>query len=157
MTTLFGGGVERVVSDAPPPVAENCRPAKGPMLTFATSSSTVSGRLVVSVVGDIDVATSPVLRGVLYEHAGGDAASMIVDLTGVDFIDSTGLSVLVGTFKRLRQRGATMALVCRHERVLRIFRLTALDRIFALYGSLAAAVHAPAPAAAVENDATEHA
>ena len=108
----------------------------------------------VSVEGDIDVATSPVLREVLYEQAAGDTASMIVDLTGVDFIDSTGLTVLVGTLKRLRERGATMAVVCPHERVLRTFRVTALDRIFPLYGSLAAAAQAPAPAAAGENDTT---
>jgi anti-sigma B factor antagonist len=109
---------------------------------------------VVSVEGDIDVATSPVLRDVLYDHAGGDTASMVVDLTGVDFIDSTGLTVLVGTLKRLRERGATMALVCPHERVLRTFRVTALDRIFPIYPSVAAATHAPAPAGAGENDAT---
>ena len=70
------------------------------------------------------------------------ARSVVVDLSRVEFLDSTGLGVLVGALKRLRAAGGNLALVCGHERLLKIFRITALDRVFALYDTVDAATSA---------------
>ena len=59
-----------------------------------------------------------------------------------EFLDSTGLGVLVGALKRLRAAGGTLGLVCAHERLLKIFRITALDRVFALFDTVEAATQA---------------
>ncbi|MET7422144.1 STAS domain-containing protein [Dactylosporangium sp. NPDC005555] len=95
-------------------------------------------RTVVAVNGNLDVATAGELRESLH-HAIGDAGtSLIVDLTGVWFLDSTALGVLVGVHKRLLERGGGLQLVCPRDGLLRIFRLTGLDRVFAIHASLTA-------------------
>jgi anti-sigma B factor antagonist len=65
---------------------------------------------------------------------------VVVDLGQVEFLDSTGLGVLVGTLKRLRTVGGTFALVCSRDSVLKIFRITGLDLVFDLYDTVDAAV-----------------
>ncbi|GAB3852499.1 hypothetical protein GCM10029963_42190 [Micromonospora andamanensis] len=67
---------------------------------------------------------------------------MVVDLGRVDFLDSTGLGVLVGALKRLRTADGTFALVCDKEPLLKIFRITALDQVFPLYPTVEAATGA---------------
>jgi anti-sigma B factor antagonist len=64
---------------------------------------------------------------------------IIVDLTHVEFLDSTGLGVLVGGMRRLRSVGGDFALVCDQEKLLKIFRITGLDRVFTLHSSVEAA------------------
>jgi anti-sigma B factor antagonist len=81
--------------------------------------------------------TSTLRRGVELVEQG--ARHVVVDLSRVEFLDSTGLGVLVGALKRLRAAGGTLGLVCAHERLLKIFRITALDRVFALYDTVEAA------------------
>jgi anti-sigma B factor antagonist len=70
-----------------------------------------------------------------------DAGSrnVVVDLARVDFLDSTGLGVLVGALKRLRAANGTFGLVCAKEPLLKIFRITALDQVFPIYPSVEAA------------------
>lgn len=72
----------------------------------------------------------------------GGARHVVVDLGRVDFLDSTGLGVLVGALKRLRSVGGSFALVCDKEPLLKIFRITALDQVFPLYPTVDAAIGA---------------
>src|SRR5688500_17726303 len=88
---------------------------------------------VLEVGGEVDLDTAPQLRVRLLELG---ARHVIVDLSRVEFLDSTGLGVLIGALKRLRQVDGTFRLVCAHERLLKIFRITALDRVFALYDTV---------------------
>ena len=97
---------------------------------------------VLTVRGEVDVYTAPRLRERLVELVEAGARSVIVDLSRVEFLDSTGLGVLVGALKRLRAVGGSLALVCGHERLLKIFRITALDRVFSLYDTVEAATAA---------------
>lgn len=99
----------------------------------------VAGHVVVVVRGEVDVYTAPVLRARLTELIDGGARRVVVDLGGVDFLDSTGLGVLVGALKRLRAAGGSLALVCAKEPLLKIFRITALDQVFSLFDSVEAA------------------
>lgn len=114
-------------------------------LSLATRQ--VSGHTVVEVRGEVDVYTAARLRERLIEVIGGGAGSVVVDLSRVDFLDSTGLGVLVGALKRLRLAGGELALVCASEKLLKIFRITALDRVFRLYDTVAAATASAAPPA----------
>jgi anti-sigma B factor antagonist len=111
-------------------------------MELSLSTRTVDDHTVLEVGGEVDVYTAPRLRERLVELVEAGARSVIVDLSRVEFLDSTGLGVLVGALKRLRAAGGTLALVCGHERLLKIFRITALDRVFALYDSVEAATAA---------------
>jgi anti-sigma B factor antagonist len=67
---------------------------------------------------------------------GAGSKHVVVDLARVDFLDSTGLGVLVGARRRLENSGGSLSLVCPHERLLKIFRITGLDSIFDIHGSV---------------------
>jgi anti-sigma B factor antagonist len=106
-------------------------------LSMATRAA--DGYAVLEVAGEIDVYTAPQLRERLIALVEGGSRQVIVDLSRVEFLDSTGLGVLVGALKRLRVVGGELLLVCAQERLLKIFRITGLDRVFALYDSLESA------------------
>lgn len=91
---------------------------------------------VLSVQGEIDAYTSPQLRTKLRDLIDHGSTDVLVDLEGVGFMDSTGLGVLVGALKRLREHEGRMALVCTQPPLLRILRITGLDQVFPLYESL---------------------
>lgn len=112
-------------------------------LSLATQE--VAGHTVVEVRGEVDVYTAPELRERLLEilHEGADQR-VVVDLRPVDFMDSTGLGVLVGALKRVRMAGGDLPLVCDSEKLLKIFRITGLDQVFALHATVEAATAGPA-------------
>ena len=95
---------------------------------------------VMSVHGEIDAYTSPQLRSKLREVIDRGSLDLLIDLEGVGFMDSTGLGVLIGALKRLRERDGRVALVVTRPPLLRILRITGLDQVFTLYESLDGAV-----------------
>ncbi len=62
---------------------------------------------------------------------------LVLDLSGLDFVDSFGLGAVVGALKRVRQRGGELALVCPSSRIRRVFEICDLDKILALHDSIA--------------------
>jgi anti-sigma B factor antagonist len=108
-------------------------------MELSLSARTVAGHRVLDVVGEVDVYTAPQLRERLITLVDEGARQVVIDLGRVEFLDSTGLGVLVGALKRLRGVGGELALVCAQERLLKIFRITGLDRVFALFDSVEAA------------------
>lgn len=111
-------------------------------MELSMSTRALGDHTVLEVGGEVDVYTAPRLRERLVELVEQGARHVVVDLSRVEFLDSTGLGVLVGALKRLRAAGGTLGLVCAHERLLKIFRITALDRVFALYDTVEAATAA---------------
>ena len=109
-------------------------------LTLATRE--VDGRAVVAVGGEIDVYTAPKLRDCITELVGAGTYDIVIDLEAVEFLDSTGLGVLVGGLKRVRTHDGSLCLVCTQDRILKIFRITGLDKVFPLYESVEAALAA---------------
>ncbi|MBA2740302.1 MAG: STAS domain-containing protein [Nocardioidaceae bacterium] len=97
---------------------------------------------VVAVGGEIDVYTAPKLREALVELVNEGRFQLVVDLEQVDFLDSTGLGVLVGGLKRVRANDGNLRVVCTQERLLKIFRITGLTKVFAIHESVAAATNA---------------
>jgi anti-sigma B factor antagonist len=87
----------------------------------------------VRVVGEVDLSTAPDLKEALAEVIEGGGLGVLVDLSEVTFIDSTTLGVLMGAVKRLRPRGGEVAIACHDPNIRRIFEITLLDRIFAIF------------------------
>ena len=92
----------------------------------------VEGWTVVAASGEIDVATAPALRTRLNELVEAGATHLVVDLEDVDFIDSTGLGVLVGGVRRARGEDGDLRLVCTNSRLLKVFEATGLHEIFTI-------------------------
>jgi anti-sigma B factor antagonist len=92
-------------------------------------------RTVIEVGGEIDVYTAPKLRERIIELVDEGQYHLVVDLEKVEFLDSTGLGVLVGGLKRVRGHDGSLQLVCTQERLLKIFRITGLSKVFAIHGS----------------------
>lgn len=99
---------------------------------------------VVEVAGEIDVYTASRLRQHLTDLVVAGDRHIVIDLEKVDFLDSTGLGVLVGGLKKARAREGSLALVCTREPLLKIFRITQLSKVFGIYPSLDDAVAAGA-------------
>ena len=104
----------------------------------------VGDHTVVLVGGEIDVYTAPQLREKLVDLVGEQKYHLIVDMENVDFLDSTGLGVLVGGLKRVRAHDGSLQLVCTQERILKIFRITGLTKVFPIHPSVDEAVASPA-------------
>jgi len=108
----------------------------GPRITFATSQRQLDERTrVLSVEGELDLASAPNLKWALADALGDGTSQFVVDLSGVRFIDSTALGVLVGAHRSL-DSGVRMAIVCTHPDVLNIFELTGLDATFDIFKNL---------------------
>lgn len=102
-------------------------------LSLATHE--VDGTTIVTVGGEIDVYTAPKLRDKITELVGGGAYRLVVDLEAVEFLDSTGLGVLVGGLKKVRAHDGSLRLVCTQDRLLKIFRITGLAKVFDIHAS----------------------
>ena len=109
-------------------------------MQLRTEVSEIAGWTVVSLYGELDVATSPQLREQLVDLIGEGATRLVLDLDGVDFLDSTGLGTIIGGLKRARTHGGDLRLVCTQARITRLFEITGLDKAVPLLPSLDAAV-----------------
>jgi anti-anti-sigma factor len=111
--------------------------------TFARLNVTVEespGYAVITVRGEVDVTTGSRLREPLYDLLRRTCCQHVVDLRAVTFLDSTGLGILVGDHKRLRDRGGSLRVVCGPGLVSRVFRLTGVDRVVPVHPTVEAAV-----------------
>jgi anti-sigma B factor antagonist len=110
---------------------------------FRTHERDVDARTsVIAVEGEIHVSTAPEFSGILAASLESGHTRLVLDLSGVMFIDSTGLSVLLNTLRRLTRAGGAMALVCSNPTVLRLFEITKLDSTFDIHAELEPAVAA---------------
>ena len=103
-----------------------------PELTVTVDSGPVSARSgqVVRVTGEVDIQTSPILDGHLQQVFGEGHASLVVDLSQVTFLDSTGLSVLIDALKRCQGAGGRLRLDSPQPHVRRVFEVTGLSDVF---------------------------
>jgi anti-sigma B factor antagonist len=100
----------------------------------------VDDKTIVAVGGEIDVYTAPKLRDKITELVGEGFYNLIIDMEKVDFLDSTGLGVLVGGLKKVRAHEGSMELICHQDRLLKIFRITGLAKVFTIHESEANAL-----------------
>jgi anti-sigma B factor antagonist len=85
---------------------------------------------VIAVSGELDLASSPALQEELERVSASDARMLIIDLRELDFMDSTGLSVLVRAHQRAEEEGRELAMVRGPQQVQRLLSLTGVaDRL----------------------------
>jgi anti-sigma B factor antagonist len=101
-----------------------------------------AGPCLLTVAGDLDYHTAGRLRGTLDELPLDEAAGVIIDLSGLTYCDSTGVSVLVTAYRRARAAGRPLALAGLNPDLTRVFRVIGLDQVFATYGDVEAAAKA---------------
>ena len=109
-------------------------------MDVSVTSKDVGDQTVVDVSGEIDVYTAPVLREQLANLVDSGRTDLVVDLTAVKFMDSTGLGVLVGVLKKVRGHDGRLQLVIDSERLLKVFRITALTQVFTIHETVDAAL-----------------
>jgi anti-sigma B factor antagonist len=110
-------------------------------MELSLATRTVAEHTVLEVGGEVDVYTAPRLRERLVELVDAGARNVVVDLGGVDFLDSTGLGVLVGALKRVKgDEGGVLHLVCNQARIRKVFEVTGLTKVFSLFDSVDEAV-----------------
>ena len=114
----------------------------GELVDLTLSNREVDGHTIVAVGGEIDVYTAPKLRDQISDLVNAGKSSLIVDLEAVDFLDSTGLGVLVGGLKKVRAQDGSMSLICSQDRLLKIFRITGLAKVFVIHDTAEAALAA---------------
>ena len=112
---------------------------------LSVTSRQEGDRTVISVTGEIDVYTAPSLRERLNELVASGHYDLVVDMEGVEFLDSTGLGVLVGGLKRVRSHDGSLRLVCAQEKILKVFRITGLTKVFPIHATLAEALADTSP------------
>jgi anti-sigma B factor antagonist len=104
-----------------------------PMAAFSVSTEFDDGGTVIAVVGEVDIASAPELKQALESVTAVKPEMVIVDLTLVEFLDSTGLGVLVGAFKSCSDAGVGFRIVASDRRVLRVFEVTGLTEVFEIH------------------------
>ena len=95
---------------------------------------------VIAAGGELDLYTSERLHEKIADALEQGGRRLLVDLTGVSFMDSTALGVLVNAAKALRSSGGQLVLVADDPRVTRVFEITGLQRVFRVESSLPEAV-----------------
>ncbi|MBV9277569.1 MAG: STAS domain-containing protein [Candidatus Eremiobacteraeota bacterium] len=83
--------------------------------------------------GTLDMATSPSLRSMLLEATEAGKEDLIIDLTRVEYIDSTGLGSLIGAQRRAQEHNGRLRLVVKEGPLSRLFNITGLVRVFGIY------------------------
>jgi len=106
---------------------------------FALATSQAGGYTVVAVNGELDVYTAPALEETLGDLVESGSTRIIVDLSGVTFMDSTGLGLLIKALKWTREHEGALRVVANSEKVLKVFRVTGLDSVLSLHTTLDAA------------------
>jgi anti-sigma B factor antagonist len=104
------------------------------------------GYTVISPQGEIDFATGPQLKTAITELLMAGEVDLVVDLLAVDFIESTGLGALIGGRRRAHTLKGSLRLVCTQDQMLKIFRITGLDKVFSIHDTVEDAIGKPAVA-----------
>jgi anti-sigma B factor antagonist len=110
-----------------------------PQLTL--SQSRIGHRLVLAVEGEVDVASAAELRAALAAAAESGAAEVWLDISGVEFMDSTGITTLVDARGWLLER--RFAVICPPGPVRRVIEIAGVDRALAIHATRADAHAAP--------------
>jgi anti-sigma B factor antagonist len=92
--------------------------------------------LVFKLRGSLDIATAPTVRAALSEATENDGHHLIVDLTQLQFLDSTGLGVLIGAHRRAAEHGGSFRLIVSEGSISRLLNITGLVSVFAVYHSI---------------------
>src|SRR5438046_1079706 len=105
-------------------------------MDFEVETSERAGATVLSLHGEIDVYTAPQFRQALVDLVDSGATRIVVDMGAVEFLDSTGLGVLVEGLKRVEAHQGELSVVATQEKILKIFDITGLNKVFTIHSSV---------------------
>lgn len=91
------------------------------------------GITVIDLRGEVDAFTAPQVKQEMINQIEGGSTKLAVNLADVKYLDSTGLGVLIGGLKRTRDKEGELVLICPNVRIMRIFEITGLSRIFEMF------------------------
>ena len=126
---------------ATPPRLEGCvlDPAPPSRPSFVVATEWVGDVPVVSLAGDLDLATAPALERALIPLCDAAGGPVIVDLARCTFIDLRGLRVLLAAQEHLERSKQPLALVVGQPTLLRVFQITRVESLFEFHASMSAA------------------
>ncbi|GAC1315723.1 MAG: anti-sigma factor antagonist BldG [Acidimicrobiales bacterium] len=91
---------------------------------------TEGDEVVITLGGELDISTAPELWAAIDRALANDHVTLVLDLSQLGFVDSTGLGVFVRAGKELRAKGGTLVLRSPGERVAKLLALTRLEEVF---------------------------
>lgn len=137
-----GNGHPTTWQRAVPNPVRLCSPCAGGasvrLVELKISTASQGGHAVVSVYGEVDLYTAPRLQTELAALVRDGVSRLVVDLSGVEFCDSTGMNVLLSAMKRLREHGGSLELAAPRSAVRRILQVTGLDTVFSVHDAVPA-------------------
>lgn len=101
---------------------------------------TIRGHTVLTISGELDIATTAVLRDRVTAVLDESVLPMIIDLSRVSFCDASGLTMLLAVRRRASTQGRTVALAAPSPNVTKLLRITGLDQAFPIYPAIARAM-----------------
>lgn len=102
-------------------------------MSFEVTNRSERGWTWVDVSGEVDLSTAKPLKEHFLALIDDGDHRIVADLSAVGFLDSSGLSVLVGALNQIRERSGTLAVVCPEGPVAKVFAVTGLDTVFQIY------------------------
>ena len=105
-----------------------------PAVELNVSSRSQGDHAIVIATGEIDLYTAPRLQSELAEVIANaaPASRIVVDMSGVEFCDSTGMNILLSCLRQVRERGGELELAAPRPAVMKILQVTALDSVFTI-------------------------
>ena len=105
-----------------------------PAVELSVSSRSQGDHSIVIAAGEIDLYTAPRLQSELAEVIANaaPASRIVVDMSGVEFCDSTGMNILLSCLRQVRERGGELELAAPRPAVMKILQVTALDSVFTI-------------------------
>ncbi len=95
---------------------------------------------IIDLSGEVDAYTSARFREAMVDLIEGGAASIVISMMKVEYIDSSGLGALVGGLKRSTERGGKIVIVCDNPQIRKVFEITGLEKVFPIFDIEAEAV-----------------
>ncbi len=111
-------------------------------IRLETGVKDIDGMKVLDVAGEIDVYTAPQFKEAVNGIIAGGQKHLIIDMSDVTYMDSSGFGTLLSATRRLRPQGGTINLVKCNTSIDRILRITRLNTVFATYDSIGDAISA---------------
>ena len=112
----------------------------GGSVQLSVSQTSAGNVPILAVTGEVDVYSAPEVKERIGELIHSGPATLIIDLSGVAFLDSTGLGALVEARTAAAEAGGSLPIVCTQERILKLFTITGLDGVFSIHPDVGAAV-----------------
>ena len=111
-----------------------------PRAPLQVKASRQDAAIIVQPTGDVDLTGSPMLRAELRKAAGEQGSKLVIDLTGVPYMDSSGVATLVEALQQARKSGKSLVVCGLSARVRSIFAIARLESVFTIVPTLADAL-----------------